>query len=100
MLAVTSPSRASSLPQFFFSGWLRPVRLDLLVAPLQFLTDLPALLGLFVAAFFFAVLRLQGRHGRGPTLVIHRNHGEEATVGVTHRAFANIFGHDFDADFH
>src|SRR3990167_8490005 len=55
-----------------------------LVALLQFVADLPALQGLALTAFGVGGAWLQSRDRCGFALFIHRDHGEEATVGVAH----------------
>src|SRR5471032_1254940 len=79
---------------------LRPVCLDFLIALFQLLANLPALLGLHKPALVFAVLRLQRRHGGRFALVIHRDHGEEAAIGMAHRTLADVLGDHLDPHFH
>src|SRR5471030_1227225 len=84
---------------FSFSRSRRLV-LDLPITALQFLTNLTALFGLGETALVFAGLRLQRRHAGRFALIVHSHHGEEAAVGVTHRALADVLGHDLDTNFH
>src|SRR5690606_13714875 len=76
------------------------VGLEVLVALLQLLADLSTLLALQEAAFLFLGLGLARRYRHRATVVIDRDHGEEAAVGVAHGAFADVFGHYLDAHLH
>src|SRR5471032_3025328 len=79
---------------------LRPVCLDFLIALFQLLANLPALLRLHEPALVFAVVRLQWRHGGGFALVVHGHHGEEAAIGMAHRALADVLGHHLRSEEH
>jgi len=73
--------------------------LDFLVAARQFLAQRLADHGGVEAALFFLREGTQRRHRDRLALVVHGHHGEEAAVGMAHRALANVLGHNFDANF-
>ena len=52
------------------------------------------------AALGVGALCLQRRHGHGLATLIDRDHGEEAAVGMAHRALADVLGHHLDAHLH
>jgi hypothetical protein len=72
----------------------------LLVTLLQFLTDLPTLLGLDATALVLAAMGLQGRHRSRLAVIVHGNHGKETAVGMTYRTFTDIFRDHLDPHFH